>query len=85
MCLMGASRAAMAARSGSAPFGAVAQAAWLGQPAQASAFPARSLSAPGQSAECGNSRPEVGATAAAAAAEVPLRGDTQARVNITPR
>jgi len=42
-------RSAMDARSGSGPLGAVAQAAWFGQPAQASALPAFSLSMPGQS------------------------------------
>lgn len=44
-------RSAMAARSGSGPLGAVAHAAWLGQPAHASALPALSLPVPGQSAE----------------------------------
>ena len=52
MCLMGARRAAIAARSGSGPLGAVAHAAWLGQPAHAASLPARSLSVPGQSAGC---------------------------------
>ena len=52
MCLMGARRAAMAARSGSGPLGAVAHAAWLGQPAHAASLPARSLCVPGQSAGC---------------------------------
>ena len=41
----------MATRSGSGPFGAEAQADWLGQPAHASAVPAASLSVPGQSVE----------------------------------
>jgi len=38
----------MAGMSGSGPLGADAQMAWLGQPAQESAFPAASDSGPGQ-------------------------------------
>lgn len=53
MCLIGASLAAMATRSGSGPLGADAQASWLGQPAQAAAVPAASLAVPGQSAQNG--------------------------------
>lgn len=74
---MGASRAAMAARSGSGPFGAVAQAAWFGQPAQASAFPACSFSAPGQSADRGQGC-SGGGTAAGAprAAALHMQGNS---------
>jgi len=51
MCLTEERRWAMAARSGSGPLGAVAQASWLGQPWQASVLPACSLSVPGQSVD----------------------------------
>lgn len=76
----------MAARSGSGPFGADAQAAWLGQPSQAAALPASSLAVPGQSAggwgrgwgcrtgaRRGHSRPWLQAAAAAAARRGGLR------------
>ena len=60
MCFTDASRSAMAARSGSGPLGADAQAAWLGQPAQAAALPASSLCVPGQSAGRGRKEADAG-------------------------
>lgn len=41
-------RAAIRGKSGSGPFGVVAQTDWLGHPAHAEAFPASSDSVPGQ-------------------------------------
>ena len=49
LCLTPESRSAITATSGSGPFGcAEAQICWFGQPWHASAFPAASLSVPGQ-------------------------------------
>lgn len=48
LCLIPERRAVIAGISGSGPLGAEAQMAWLGQPAQESAFPAVSDSGPGQ-------------------------------------
>jgi hypothetical protein len=50
----------MAGMSGSDPFGADAQIAWLGQPAQESALPAVSDSGPGQCS--GSGATSLGAT-----------------------
>lgn len=50
LCLMLRMRCSMATRSGSGPFGAVAQISWLGHPAHAADLPAVSLLVPGQSA-----------------------------------
>ena len=50
LCLMPFMRSSMATRSGSGPLGAEAQAAWLGHPSQAAAWPACSAPVPGQSA-----------------------------------
>src|SRR3569833_3311983 len=56
LCLIPASRAVMASRSGSGPFGGEAQMEALGQPAQASALPACSDSGPGQASGSGATR-----------------------------
>lgn len=56
-------RAVMSGISGSGPFGAVAQMAWFGQPAQESALPACCDSGPGQCSEFhqhGNTSVEAG-------------------------
>ncbi len=50
LCLILRMRCSMASKSGSGPFGAVAQISWFGQPAHAADFPAVSLLVPGQSA-----------------------------------
>lgn len=50
LCLMLRIRRSIAMRSGSGPFGAVAQISWLGHPAHAADLPAVSLLVPGQSA-----------------------------------
>jgi len=56
LCLMPARRAVMRGISGSGPLGAEAHIAWLGQPAQESAFPAASDSGPGQCSGSGATR-----------------------------
>ena len=56
LCFMPARRAVMRGISGSGPLGAEAHIAWLGQPAQESAFPAASDSGPGQCSGSGATR-----------------------------
>ena len=54
------SLSSISAISGSGPFGAEAQAAWLGHPAQLAALPACSLCVPGQSAHQDHAMRQVG-------------------------